>query len=171
MFPPGCNNQDALPYLAKVLFVLDRPDDPEELQEFAVCALPAFEAASRQFFVDLQLDCFPDDCYHFHYVQLNEGGRSIHLTLPRPGFPFLRSFCFQAIHALWHCSLKHAYHGDVRLENFFLRQPVTIDDLLDGDDESYRLVVVQLGDFDLATAAKDHTEEFTSDRHQLVAAL
>jgi hypothetical protein len=33
------------------------------------------------------------------------------------------------------------------------------------------LVVVQLGDFDLATAAKDHTEEFTSDRHQLVAAL
>jgi hypothetical protein len=171
MFPPGCNNQDALPYLAKVLFVSDRPDDPEELQEFAVCALPAFEAAARQYFVDLQLECFPDDCYHFHYVQLNEGGRSIHLTLPRPGFPFLRSFCFQAIHALWHCSLKHAYHGDVRLENFFLRQPVTIDDLLDGDDESYRLVVVQLGDFDLATAAKDHTEEFTSDRHQLVAAL
>ncbi len=171
VFPPGCNNQDVFPHLAKVLSVSDRPDDPEEPQEFTICALPAFEAAARQYFVDLQLECFPDDCHHFHYVQLDEGGRSIHLTLPRPGFPFLRNFCFQAIHALWHCSLKDVYHGDVRLENFFLRQPVTIDDVLGGDDKSCRSVGVQLGDFDLATAAKDRTEEFSIDRHQLVTAL
>jgi hypothetical protein len=177
MFPPGCENEKVLPYLAKVVRVSD-----SESHEFSICRVlvpgSSAELFAKQYFIDLNLQRFPEDSqlYYLHYVLVSWEQGTISVcrsgkTSPRPGFSFLRNFCFQAIHALWDCSLKDFYHGDVRLENFFLRKVVRIHDVLGGDDGTCRSVGVQLGDFDLATADKVRSHEFSRDRYQLVVAL
>jgi serine/threonine protein kinase len=95
----------------------------------------------------------------------------IHRTLPRPGFAFLRNISFQALSALYACSLTSVYHGDVRLENFLLRLPIHVSEAMQGDDENACSISVQLADFDLATTAKNSTLEFSRDRQQLVIVL
>ena len=177
MVPPGCDNEKVLPYLARILSVSDSAPD-----EFSICRVlvprSSADLFAKQYFIDLNLQRFPEDSqlYHLHYVIVSweqgtiSGCRSGR-TLPRPGFSFLRNFCFQAIHALLDCSLKNFYHGDVRLENFFLRNVVRIHDVLGGDDENCRSVGVQLGDFDLATADKVCSHEFSRDRYQLAVVL
>jgi serine/threonine protein kinase len=174
MFPPGCNSE-APPFLAKVAKISDCPPDSWEGQDFWACRVPNSEASAHQYFRDLNIACFPSQSFYFQHVFVvakHDGSiESIRLTLPRPGFAFLRNFGFRAIHALVACSLKSLYHGDVRLENFFLRQPIDISDVMCGDDDDCVSVAVQLGDFDLATSNKNHAVEFATDRLQLVVAL
>jgi hypothetical protein len=173
IFPPSCDLEHP-PYLAKVVNISDCPQDSSECQDFWVSRVPDSEAMVRQYFEDLQIsERFPSDFHYFHFVFVDPIP-SIRRTLPRPGFAFLRNFCFRAIHALVACSLKSVYHGDVRLENFFLRQPVEIEEVLCGDDDACVSVAVQLGDFDLATANKKHAKyavEFATDRLQLIVQL
>lgn len=177
MFPPGCDNLTVLPYLASVSSVSDCPDDCSQPQQFCIRRVPASESFAAQYFCDLHLKNFPNgssEHYHFHYVFItrNPNGticqRESGRTLPRPGFSFLRNFCFRVMDALKECFRCSIFHGDVRLENVFLRNVVELHDVLHGDSNS---VGVQLGDFDLATAAKDRCEEFCRDRRQLVVGL
>lgn len=169
LFPPGCDNVRQLAYLA---VVVENCSDP---QFFRVRRVPDSESSVQQYFSNYTLseDYFNRDSFFFHHVCLKESseGLTIYKTLPRPGFSFIRNFCYKAISALRACSLQHVYHGDVRLENFFLRKVVEMEDVLGGDDVNCSSVSVQLGDFDLATADKDRTEEFSRDRHQLFVAL
>ncbi len=176
MFPPGCDNHEVLPYLAKVTKVSDCPDYSSTPQEFTIRNMLAPELAAK-YFSDMKLARFPDDAqlHYFHYVQkiakTSEGPEFLGRVLPRPGFPFLRNFCFHAMHALWECARKCLYHGDVRLENFFLRNAVGMSDLLGGDDANCRSVRVLLGDFGLTAADEDRSKEFSRDRQELTVAL
>jgi hypothetical protein len=175
LFPPGCDNAQQRAYLAVVVKVSDSPGNCSDPELFRVRRVPACEVSVQRYFSNYALSehYFNSDCFFFHHVCLKESseGLTIYKTLPRPGFSFIRNFCYKAISALRACSLQHVYHGDVRLENFFLRKVVEMDDVLGGDDVNCSSVSVQLGDFDLATADKDRTEEFSRDRHQLVVAL
>jgi serine/threonine protein kinase len=165
IFPPGCNNQDILPFVAQVSCRVDG-------HQFCIRRMPPqqFESSVRQYFATLQLEQnFPDDSFFIHYVCLEN--HIIHRTLPRPGFAFLRNISFQALSALYACSLTSVYHGDVRLENFLLRLPIHVSEAMQGDDENACSISVQLADFDLATTAKNCTLEFSRDRQQLVIVL
>ncbi len=173
MFAHAC---EGAPYLAVVTKVDDCPDHYSDPQHFWICRVPASESLVEQYVKDCpsSSECFSDSSHFFRYVCLDSSDRfrpQLYGTLPRPGFAFLRNFCFQAVHSLWACSLQSLYHGDVRLENVFLRSVVEIDDVLGGDDQNCCTVAVQLGDFDLATGTNDRAEEVSRDRHQLVVAL
>jgi hypothetical protein len=170
MFDHACQD---VPYLAVVTKVDTCPVNYSDPQLFWIRRVPASESLVQQYVKDSfpSLDCFPDVSHYFNYVCLDETCSQLYRTLPRPGFAFLRNFCFQAIHSLWACSLQSLYHGDVRLENVFLRNVVEIDEVLGDDDQTCCSVGVQLGDFDLTTPATDRAEELSKDRHQLVVAL
>jgi len=179
MFPPVCGDRSMHPYLAQVVAVSDCPDDCMQPQTFSVCLVPDCEQFAREYVEQLKDNLPPpDEVYHFHYVifEFEKGqkkGRKegkILSVFPRPGFSFLQNFCFQAIKALQACYFQSVYHGDVRLENFFVRKVIEIDDVLGRNFHSLG-VGVQLGDFDLATANKDRKEEFKFDRCQLVVSL
>lgn len=172
MFPPGClEHHSPAPFLAQVEKVSECPQSSSECQDFWVRRVPKFESLVLQYscaYFQDSMPCPHDSDYLFHHVHFDE--KEIHRTLPRPGFTFLKNFCFQAIQACHACSLKYMYHGDIRLENFFLRQPLEDEDMMCGDDEDCR-VEVQLGDFDLARAGKNHALEFATDRLQLIVVL
>ena len=176
MFPPVCGDRSMHPYLAQVVAVSDCPDDCTQPQTFSVCLVPDCEQFAREYVEQLKDNLPPPDAevYHFHYVIFeHEKGQKqgkILSVFPRPGFLYLQNFCFQAIKALQACYFQSVYHGDVRLENFFVRKVIEIDDVLGRNCHSLG-VGVQLGDFDLATADKDRKEEFKFDRCQLVVSL
>lgn len=172
MFPPVCDDPPIYPYVAQVVAVSDCPDDvtQKQPQRFSICPVPDSEQCTRVYIEALKAQDnlpHPDaEEYHFHYIIFTN--RSISAAFPRPGFLFLQNFCFQAIHALQACFFQSVFHGDVRLENFFVRKVIEIDDVLGRNRHS---LGVQLGDFDLATADKDRKEEFKFDRCQLVVSL
>ncbi len=174
MIPPGCHEHHSpTPFLAKVVKVSECPQSSSEFQDFWVCPVPESESLILQYSCAYLQDSKPflhDPDYHFYHVHVDQKMKMIHRTMPRPGFAFLKNFCFQAIKACHACSLKYVYHGDIRLENFFLRQPLEDDEFMCGEDEDCH-VEVQLGDFDLATAGKNHALEFATDRLQLIVVL